>query len=245
MSIADVLEGRARWHVECADCLDEMIWRNDRCFDVLVTDPPYGVNLGTHGGAKDGRTSHVLVKGAYASTDDSPEAYRRDIVPRITHGLRVSKRGAVFAAGHMAWDLPRADAIGGVFLPSAQGRCVWGFSSLAHVLLYGQAPDMQLGCRATALQSTETAEPNGHPVPKPIGWMLWLVGLATRIDDVVLDPFCESGTTGVAAVRLGRRFVGIEKDPDYAKLACERIGAETAGSTLKAQRAGQEPLFGK
>ena len=103
---------------------------------------------------------------------------------------------------------------------------------------------MQLGCRATALTSTETAEPNGHPVPKPIGWMLWLVGLASRADDVVLDPFCGSGTTGVAAMRLGRRFIGIEKDPGYAQLARDRIGAETVGSSLKAVRAGQGALFG-
>src|SRR6185369_11257080 len=41
--------------------------------DAVVTDPPYGVNLGFHGGANDGRKDHVLVKGAYASYQDTPE----------------------------------------------------------------------------------------------------------------------------------------------------------------------------
>jgi site-specific DNA-methyltransferase (adenine-specific) len=82
-----------------------------------------------------------------------------------------------------------------------------------------------------------------HTTQKPIGLMLAIVADFTDPDDLVLDPFCGSGTTGVACLRLGRRFLGIEKDAEYAKTAAERLEAETYGSTLNALRAGQEPLF--
>jgi site-specific DNA-methyltransferase (adenine-specific) len=89
-----------------------------------------------------------------------------------------------------------------------------------------------------------TQEPNGHPTPKPIDLMLELVELFTDPDEVVLDPFCGSGTTGVACLRLGRRFIGIEKDAGFAQVARERLEAESQGLTLRAARAGQMPLFG-
>jgi site-specific DNA-methyltransferase (adenine-specific) len=95
----------------------------------------------------------------------------------------------------------------------------------------------------TVIMSTEVASTDEHPVAKPIGWMLWSVRLASAEGDIILDSFAGSGTTGVAALRLGRRFIGIEKDPKYFRLACDRLRAEEQGSTLQAQRAGQEALF--
>ena len=74
--------------------------------------------------------------------------------------------------------------------------------------------------------------------------MLRLVELFTDPDDLVLDPFCGSGTTGVACLRLGRRFIGIEKDATYAAVARERLEAESKGLTLRDARAGQLPMFG-
>ena len=73
--------------------------------------------------------------------------------------------------------------------------------------------------------------------------MLDLVADFTDPGDLVLDPFAGSGTTGVAALRLGRRVVLIEKNAEYAALCVERMRAEEAGSTLAASRAGQEALF--
>lgn len=84
-----------------------------------------------------------------------------------------------------------------------------------------------------------------HPTQKPIGLMMKLVEQFTDPDDLVLDPFCGSGTTGVACLRLGRRFVGVERDPKYARLARERLAAEEAGGlSLRASRAGQVSLLG-
>lgn len=83
-----------------------------------------------------------------------------------------------------------------------------------------------------------------HPTKKPVELMLQLVRDFTDPGDLVLDPYTGSGTTGVAALRLGRRFIGIEKNPRYFELACERLAAEGQGSTLQAARAGQVSLFG-
>jgi DNA modification methylase len=74
--------------------------------------------------------------------------------------------------------------------------------------------------------------------------MIELVELFTDPDEIILDPFAGSGTTGVACLRLGRRFIGIEKDAKYAAIARERLTAESQGLTLRDARAGQQSLFG-
>lgn len=62
-----------------------------------------------------------------------------------------------------------------------------------------------------------------HPTQKPVQVMEWCIGQLP--DDVhsIIDPFMGSGTTGVAAVGLGRKFIGIEKEPKYFDIACKRI----------------------
>lgn len=88
-------------------------------------------------------------------------------------------------------------------------------------------------------------ERNEHPTQKPLDLMLDLVRDFTDEGETILDPFAGSGTTGIAALRLGRHFIGIEKDATYAALARDRLEAEVNGSTLRAARAGQTTLFGK
>jgi DNA modification methylase len=64
---------------------------------------------------------------------------------------------------------------------------------------------------------------NIHPTVKPVSLMRWLVRLAVPADGLVLDPFCGSGSTGIAAVLEGRRFLGIERDERYTTIACARL----------------------
>jgi modification methylase len=64
-----------------------------------------------------------------------------------------------------------------------------------------------------------------HPTQKPQALLARVILAASRPDDLVLDPFCGTGTTGAVAKHLGRRFVGIERDPGYAKAAAKRIAA--------------------
>ena len=67
--------------------------------------------------------------------------------------------------------------------------------------------------------------------------MSWLVALTTRPGETVLDPFMGSGTTGVAAVEQGRRFIGIERERRYFDIACERIARAQAQGSLLDERA--------
>lgn len=211
------------WQVIQGDCLEVLRTLPDGSVDAVVTDPPYGVNLGKHGAAKDRRTNRVLVKDGYASYEDTPENFDRIVVPAIQNALAMVDRGAVFCAIPSAWRLPTPDALGGVFLPAGCGRSKWGFSNFAHCLLYGAAPDLHKGARPTGMRSTERAEKNGHPCPKPLSWMVWAIELCTRPGETVLDPFCGSGTTGVACQITGRNFIGIEIDPGYCDIARKRI----------------------
>ena len=69
----------------------------------------------------------------------------------------------------------------------------------------------------------ESAKKVGHPAPFPLALAERVIRLYSFMDDVVLDPFMGSGTTCVAARRLGRHYVGFDVEPEYVKLARERI----------------------
>lgn len=72
-------------------------------------------------------------------------------------------------------------------------------------------------------QAGQCQRVNHHPTVKPVDVMRWLVRLVTPPGGLVLDPFCGSGTTGCAAVLEGFRFVGIEREAEYAAIARQRI----------------------
>ena len=63
----------------------------------------------------------------------------------------------------------------------------------------------------------------GHPAEKPIKLMEWLINTYTNKGDTILDPYMGTGTTGVACKKLGRNFIGIEKDPQYYAVAVARV----------------------
>ncbi len=78
-----------------------------------------------------------------------------------------------------------------------------------------------------------------HPTTKPLSLMEALVSDFTLENELILDPFMGSGTTGVACIRTGRRFIGIEIDPNYFEIARRRIQAEWD------QHQGTGPIFAK
>lgn len=85
--------------------------------------------------------------------------------------------------------------------------------------------------RAPAAQPSDRRA-NGHPMSRAQVHFDWLTYWCSDEDEIVVDPFMGSGTTGVACARLGRRFVGIEIDEHYFDIACGRIESEIRAPRL-------------
>lgn len=94
----------------------------------------------------------------------------------------------------------------------------------------------QFPVRSAQLYTGKTRPPrlraNQHPTVKPLAVMAWLVRLVTPPGGTVLDPFTGSGSTGAAALLEGRRFLGIEREPEYIDIACARL-THWAGEAVK------------
>lgn len=86
-----------------------------------------------------------------------------------------------------------------------------------------------------------------HPTEKPVDLMSTYIGNSSWRGQTILDPFMGSGTTGVACARMGRKFIGIELDPKYFDIACERIARAYAQGDMFVDRPKREKpagLFG-
>lgn len=109
-------------------------------------------------------------------------------------------------------------------LPPARGMLVWdkeqpwaNFSQVELAWTNLQRP------AAIFKESATRGTPNKqHPTQKPLSLMSWCISLLGDIEQV-FDPYMGSGTTGVAAIQLGRQFIGIERDERYFEIACKRI----------------------
>lgn len=189
--------------VECylGDCLEVMLTLGR--FDAVVTDPPYGI--GEDGGRfrdRKGGGHRVLPKRGWDRS--RPKA---EIFPLIC----AAPVGSIIWGGNYFADL----------LPASKGWLYWD------KLMGGDFADGELAWTSLdkALRKfTRCNKDHGkeHPTQKPVELMLWCIGFLPNAT-TILDPFMGSGTTGVAAVKLGRKFTGIEIDPEYFDIACRRI----------------------
>lgn len=89
----------------------------------------------------------------------------------------------------------------------------------------------------------ESAKRVGHPAPFPVELPERLIHLYTYTDDLVVDPFMGSGSTLLAAAKLGRRYVGYDLDPAYVEIARDRVRAASAGSGMPLPSPAQPVLF--
>ena len=215
--IAAVLSGDSEGCIVCGDCLEIMAGMPDGCVDAVVTDPPYGVGLGSKPSA--------IGKTAYASMDDTPDFVTRVAVPAIIKSIVIAKCCLVWTGTRNCFAYPQPCDIGSVYVSAGAGLGRWGFTCSQPFLYYGKDPYLAAGkgSRANSFASNETSENNGHPCPKPIGWMVWAVTRCSFPGHIILDPFCGSGTTCVAAKKLGRRWIGIEIDEGYCEIARHRV----------------------
>lgn len=206
------------YNADCLDMLDEIA---DGC--VLVTDPPYGIGLGTENNKQksNGYGGH-LAKGAYDGYEDTYENFVAHVLPRLNAAIDRTCRACVFTGPHIT-EQRKPDAIGGIYHPAASGRTVWGSKNFLPILLYGKPPSGAGQHRPLVLQSSENGERNGHPCPKPIGWVKWLLSFASAETETILDPFMGSGTTLLAAKETNRRAIGIEINEAYCEIAANRL----------------------
>ena len=178
--------------------------------DSLISDPPYGVDF--KGKAYKGKAPD----GGYEGGDHGEIA-----IAGINAALALCSRALVFPGTRLAWSYPPPAEIGAVYCPAGVGNGRWGWTCHHPILFYGKPPAG--GSTPNSFTSFDVSDRNGHPCPKPLRWMKWAVNKASLPDELILDPFMGSGTTGVACAKLGRRFIGIEIEPKYYDIACKRI----------------------
>lgn len=204
------------------DCREILTGIGAYGFDLLLTDPPYGVNLGDHHAARETRANRLVKKRGYL---DTVENFDSVVVPVITACV-VMHRAMVFGVPPNIWKFPAPDVIGGIYVPGAVGRNKWGWSNFIHCLMYGVAPGLEKGAKPTGIFNTDVSEDLGHPTVKPLSWMTWAAGLGSRPGERILDPFMGSGTTLRAAKDLGRKAIGIEIEERYCEIAASRLSQE-------------------
>ena len=186
--------------------------------DALVTDPPYGINISKN---------PVRQKHRPKDWDRSrPSDFLLEML------LKSSKEQIIWGGNYFN-------------LPPSRGFLIWDKK---------QPMDFSLAMAEMAWWSKDTNSKifhervvnykKHHPTQKPIALMEWCLGFLPKAE-VILDPFMGSGTTGVAAVNLGRRFIGIEREEKYFEVALRRIEeAEKQGSLFSEESIPQSEQLG-
>jgi DNA modification methylase len=201
--------------------------------DILVTDPPYGVDFSGTKWDKE----HVRSE-SYVDTDEN---FQDVILPAVSLALTRVDRAAIFTGVRRLDEYPKAKDVGGIICPNGVGRSPWGFTCYHPILFYGKRPKGGRPTAATIYSVGDVVEVD-HPCPKPIKFMVWAIEAASvEKNEIILDPFMGSGTTGIAAVALGRRFTGIELEPKYFDIACKRIDAELRKPSFFVQKPKRTP----
>lgn len=267
-AIADVVAGKKLWHIIEGESLDVMRAMPSGIIGALITDPPYSSGGFTRGD----RTADTRTKYSQA-TDDKEFAHNFSGDNRdqrsfeywcalwLSEALRITTPGAPVVQftdwRQLASTFLSQQAGGwivrGVFVWSKGDACrpqMGRFRSACEYAVWGSNGPMVSGKEAEAVGclpgviecGSPPTDERLHLTQKPLQLMETVVRIA-QPGSIVLDPFAGSGSTGVACLRKGRRFVGIERDAHYAAVARERLEAEAQGLTVQAARAGQLPLF--
>lgn len=177
--------------------------------DAVVTDPPYGIGEARNDNASRSKLAQAKDYGS-ASWDDEPCSAEAIAAMKAASKWQIIFGGNYFELGPtscwLVWDKENGEndfadcELAWTNLKKAVRRINWRWHGM---IRKGQ-------------------EERVHPTQKPLGVMEWCL---THLPDseVVLDPFMGSGTTGVACIKAGRKFIGIELHEPYFDIACERI----------------------
>lgn len=224
--------GAPDWAVHPADCLVALSDLGDGSIDVVITDPPYEAEA---------HTSQRLVARAGGKLAVEPLTF-----PPITEEQRVASARQMARIARrwilvfcqveaaMKWRAVLEDA-GAVY----KRTCIWvkpdgkpqysgdrpgiGYESIVACHAPGRSRWNGGGSHGVFIVNKGGDARTGHQTQKPLALMEVLVRLFSDPGELIADPFVGSGTTGVAALRLGRRFIGWEMNREYVEVARRRI----------------------
>lgn len=206
-----------------SDCIDVLPTLGK--VDAVITDPPYGLNA-----AVSSQNDYILGDESTEIRDLAMAAARADVgvwfgspkcpKPFNVHITLVWDKGPYVGMGDLGfpWKLTHEE----IYIVGNKKRWIGKReeSVLRDPALYPNLPKAN-AARGEQLQ---------HPTQKPVALMARLI---RKTDcQTILDPFMGSGTTGVAAVQMGRKFIGIEREPRYFDIACRRIEQAVAQGQL-------------
>ncbi len=203
---------------------------------VVATDPPYGINhpvnykergRGKLAGCRDygkpvwnNPTSHNYPTIIGDKEPFDPAMILGLGVPTILWGANYYASRLPDASGWLVWDKERPDGLDQATCELAWTNCVKGVRRFKH-LWNGM------------MRASEHGE-NYHPMQKPVALATWQLSLPWIPAGTVFDPYMGVGWVGVACVKMGRKFIGVEMEPSYFETAAERIA-----------KASEEPLLFK
>ena len=190
-------------------------------FDLLLTDPPYGIGAGHH-------EKRANIQGGNAA------APSRDYGPASDWDKAAPARWVLdMCREHATW----AVLWGGNYfegLPPARGWLVWDKDNgdnnyadceLAWTNLELSVRKFRFRWMGMLQENMAEKEPRWHPTQKPVPLLMWCISLAGDVK-TILDPFAGSGTTGRAAKDLGRKATLVEREERYCEIAAKRMAQE-------------------
>lgn len=188
--------------------------------DAVVTDPPYGI--GESAGKAKTRTSGL------SSSLRRADSYRRDygdddwddepIDDALLAAVRSTGRWNIIFGGNY-YALPATTCW--LIWDKLNGDTDFADCEMAWTNLPGAVRRIRFLWNGCMRGNKELR--GDHPTQKPVGVMSWCLSHLPRDTRTVLDPFAGSGTTGVACVKAGLQFTGIEREPKYFDVMCRRI----------------------
>ncbi|MEK7125085.1 MAG: site-specific DNA-methyltransferase [Patescibacteria group bacterium] len=220
--------------IHTGDCLELMREIPDGSIDTVITDPPYGMGKDFSGNGSDGELLAMSILNS--------------VMPGIARVLKPTGMAVIFMSTRL---IDRLIEYGkGADLKFE--RMMWLYkpndctfpwrgwlltSEAIAVLSHGKLPKWggdtySHDCYQFNHAGGELPEGYHHPSVKPRLVIQDIILKTTLTGDLILDPFLGSGTTAVAALRTGRRFIGIEISPEYCKIAQKRVDAELAQGKL-------------
>lgn len=239
--ILAVIEGRSQWCVVTGDCRAVLPTIPAGSVRAVVADIPYGVVSRETGGLR------VLDKGlADVETFDAQTIAQE--AARVASGSVYVWCGTEQVSG-----LRESLVIAGM----TTRLCVWEKSNPSpmngsrlwlsgiETCVFGRHPEAWFGVRCqNPIWRGPTERDQVHPTQKPVWLMRLAIEASVPIEGIVLDLCCGSGTTGVAAIQTGRRFIGIEIDEKYAAIARRRIADAAPLFVPPVERVPEPELFG-